>query len=157
MQKKVAVKLRVNLEADISTRDEDAFNIVGEIPGGAKTNEIVMIGAHFDSWHRRTGATDNGAGSAVMIEVMRILKALNLQLDRTVRIALWSGEEQGLSGPGVREGALRRPETMRLKPGAREVVGLLQSRQRKRQDPRRVPAGQRGNAADLRSVARTVP
>ena len=65
VQKKVAVKLRVNLQADISTRDEDAFNIVGEIPGSTKTDEIVMIGAHFDSWHTGTGATDNGAGSAV--------------------------------------------------------------------------------------------
>ncbi len=57
-----------------------------------------MIGAHFDSWHSGTGATDNGAGSAVMIEAMRILKTLNLPLDRTVRIGLWSGEEQGLFG-----------------------------------------------------------
>jgi len=74
------------------------LNIVGEIPGGAKKDEIVMIGAHFDSWHAGTGATDNGAGSAVMIEVMRILKALDLKLDRTVRIGLWSGEEEGLFG-----------------------------------------------------------
>ena len=57
-----------------------------------------MIGAHLDSWHGGTGATDNAAGSAVMIEVMRILKALNLRLDRTVRLGLWSGEEQGLLG-----------------------------------------------------------
>jgi Zn-dependent M28 family amino/carboxypeptidase len=57
-----------------------------------------MVGAHFDSWHAGTGATDNGTGSAVMIEVMRVLKALNLKLDRTVRIVLWSGEEQGLLG-----------------------------------------------------------
>ncbi|MGA2588854.1 MAG: M20/M25/M40 family metallo-hydrolase [Bryobacteraceae bacterium] len=71
---------------------------MGEIPGGNKKDEIVMIGAHYDSWHAGTGATDNGAGSAVMIEVMRILKALNLPMERTVRIALWSGEEQGLYG-----------------------------------------------------------
>jgi Zn-dependent M28 family amino/carboxypeptidase len=57
-----------------------------------------MIGAHFDSWHTGTGATDNGAGSAVMMEVMRVLKTLNLKMDRTVRIGLWSGEEQGLYG-----------------------------------------------------------
>lgn len=57
-----------------------------------------MMGAHLDSWHSGTGATDNGAGSAVMLEVMRVLKALNLKMDRTVRIALWSGEEQGLFG-----------------------------------------------------------
>ncbi len=95
---KVAAQLRVNLEADSSATNQEAFNIVGEIPGGAKKDELIMIGAHFDSWHSGTGATDNAAGSAVMIEVMRILKALNLKLDRTVRIALWSGEEQGLFG-----------------------------------------------------------
>ena len=95
---KIASQMRVTLEADSSASNQDAVNIVGEIPGGAKRDEVVMIGAHFDSWHSGTGATDNAAGSAVMIEVMRILKALNLKLDRTVRIALWSGEEQGLYG-----------------------------------------------------------
>ncbi len=82
----------------MSDRDVDGLNIIGEIPGGEKKDELVMIGAHFDSWHTGTGATDNGAGSAVMIEVMRILKALNLKMDRTVRIGLWSGEEEGLFG-----------------------------------------------------------
>jgi Zn-dependent M28 family amino/carboxypeptidase len=74
-----------------------------------------MIGAHFDSWHTGTGATDNGAGSAVMIEVMRILKTLGLRMDRTVRIGLWSGEEQGLFGSRayVRE-HLADPKTMHL-------------------------------------------
>jgi carboxypeptidase Q len=95
---KVAAQMRVTLDADSSSTNQDAFNIVGEIPGGAKKDELIMIGAHFDSWHSGTGATDNAAGSAVMIEVMRILKTLNLKLDRTVRIALWSGEEQGLFG-----------------------------------------------------------
>jgi len=98
VEKKLAMRVRLNVKADISDRDVDGTNIVGEIPGGANKDEIVMIGAHFDSWHMGTGATDNGAGSAVMIEVMRILKALNLKLDRTVRIGLWSGEEQGLFG-----------------------------------------------------------
>jgi hypothetical protein len=98
IDKKIPVKVRASLQADISRNDEDGYNVVGEIPGGAKKDEVVMIGAHFDSWHSGTGATDNGAGSAVMIEVMRILKTLNLKLDRTVRIALWSGEEQGLFG-----------------------------------------------------------
>jgi len=98
LEKKTPVKVRVELNADLSREDVDAFNIVGEIPGGAKAGEVVMAGAHFDSWHAGTGATDNGTGSAVMIEVVRILKALNLKMDRTVRIALWSGEEQGLLG-----------------------------------------------------------
>jgi carboxypeptidase Q len=97
-EKKIPVIVRLNLQAEISNRNEDTFNITGEIPGGAKPDEVVMVGAHLDSWHSGTGATDNGAGSAVMIEVMRILKALNLKLDRTVRIALWSGEEEGLLG-----------------------------------------------------------
>ncbi len=97
-EKKVPVKVRLNLQAEISRGDEDGYNVIGEIPGGAKKDEVVMIGAHLDSWHSGTGATDNAAGSAVMIEVMRVLKTLNVKLDRTVRIALWSGEEQGLLG-----------------------------------------------------------
>jgi carboxypeptidase Q len=114
-QKEIAPKVRVNLQADISSQDQDTYNVVGEIPGGAKKDELVMIGAHLDSWHSGTGATDNAAGSAVMIEVIRILKALNLKLDRTVRIALWSGEEQGLLGSKayVKE-HFGDPETMKL-------------------------------------------
>ena len=98
LAKKQPVKLRVNLKATASDKDVDSFNIIGEIPGGAKKDEVIMIGAHFDSWHGGTGATDNGAGSAVMIEVMRILQALNLKMERTVRIGLWTGEEEGLLG-----------------------------------------------------------
>jgi carboxypeptidase Q len=97
LETKTKVELEVNLQAK-STENADPYNLIGEIPGGAKKDEVVMLGAHFDSWHSGTGATDNGAGSAVMLEVVRILKALNLKMDRTVRIALWSGEEQGLLG-----------------------------------------------------------
>ncbi len=97
VQKNTPPRVRLNLKATTAA-EVDGMNIIGEIPGGAKKDEYVMIGAHFDSWHTGTGATDNGAGSAVMIEVMRILKALNLKLDRSVRIALWGGEEQGLMG-----------------------------------------------------------
>jgi len=71
---------------------------VAEIPGGAKADEVVMVGAHLDSWHAGTGATDNASGCAVAMEAVRILKALDLKLDRTVRLALWSGEEQGIFG-----------------------------------------------------------
>ena len=115
VEKKLPVAIRLNLKAAVSDRDVDGLNIIGEIPGGEKKDEIVMIGAHFDSWHSGTGATDNGAGSAVMIEVMRILKALNLKLDRTVRIGLWGGEEQGLFGSRayVKE-HFADPKTMRL-------------------------------------------
>ena len=99
LDKKEPVKIQVELEAVASERDVNGTNIVGEIVGtGPKKDEVVMIGAHFDSWHGGTGATDNAAGSAVMLEVMRILKTLNVKLDRTVRIGLWSGEEQGLFG-----------------------------------------------------------
>jgi carboxypeptidase Q len=98
MEKKISVKLRLNLQADSPSGNVDSYNVTGEIPGGAKKDELVMVGAHLDSWHSGTGATDNAAGSAVMIETVRILKTLNLNLDRTVRIALWSGEEQGLLG-----------------------------------------------------------
>jgi carboxypeptidase Q len=94
----IPVKLEFDIRARFGDREEESFNIVGEIPGGSKKDEVVMIGGHFDSWHGATGATDNGTGSSVAIEAMRILKSLNVQMDRTVRIALWSGEEEGLLG-----------------------------------------------------------
>jgi Zn-dependent M28 family amino/carboxypeptidase len=98
LENKTPVQMQVNLKARISDTAADAYNLSAEIPGGSKKDQIVMVGAHFDSWHTGTGATDNAAGSAVMMEVVRILKALDLKMDRTVRIALWSGEEEGLLG-----------------------------------------------------------
>jgi Zn-dependent M28 family amino/carboxypeptidase len=86
VEKKVPARVRLSLKATTSDRDVDGLNIIGEVPGGEKKDEIVMAGAHFDSWHSGTGATDNGAGSAVMIEVMRILKALNLKFDQSVLV-----------------------------------------------------------------------
>jgi carboxypeptidase Q len=126
VDKKVPVKVRVNMEAEISKDNKDGQNIVGEIPGGAKKDEIIMIGGHFDSWHTGTGATDNGAGSAVMIEAMRILKTLNLKLDRTVRIALWSGEEEGLLGSKayVKE-HFGDPDTMKLTEAHAKLSGYF--------------------------------
>jgi carboxypeptidase Q len=126
LDKKIPVKLRLNLQADCSDRNADSYNVVGEIPGGAKKDELIMIGAHLDSWHSGTGATDNAAGSAVMIEVMRILKTLNLKLDRTVRIALWSGEEQGLFGSKayVKE-HFGDPETMKLSASHASLSGYF--------------------------------
>jgi Zn-dependent M28 family amino/carboxypeptidase len=97
-EKGVTVKVEVEVQAQFHRENLDSINVVGEIPGGAKADELVMIGAHLDSVDTGLGATDNAAGSAVMLEVMRILKALNLKLDRTVRIVLWGGEEQGLLG-----------------------------------------------------------
>ena len=91
----------VNLEFDIAakfTEPGDSFNVTAEIPGTNPDAGVVMLGAHFDSWTGGTGATDNGAGSAVSMEVMRILKKLDLKMARTVRLALWTGEEQGSRG-----------------------------------------------------------
>jgi len=94
----VPVKLSFDIKTQFDTSNTDSFNVIAEIPGATKPNELVMVGGHFDSWHMGTGATDNGAGSAVAMEVMRILKSLNLKMDRTVRMALWGGEEEGLLG-----------------------------------------------------------
>jgi carboxypeptidase Q len=92
------VRLEVSVQNRLLDEDRNAYNTLADIPGGDKADEVVMIGAHLDSWHGGTGATDNGAGTVVMMEAMRILKTLNLPLRRTVRIGLWSGEEQGLLG-----------------------------------------------------------
>jgi carboxypeptidase Q len=94
----VPVKLTFDIKTKFDTSDTDSFNVVAEIPGATKPDEVVMLGGHFDSWHMGTGSTDNGVGSAVSMEVMRLLKSLNLKMDRTVRVALWGGEEQGLFG-----------------------------------------------------------
>lgn len=95
------VPVRVELNVEVSTREEtqpNGFNVIAEIPGTDKADEIVLVGAHFDSWHGATGATDNGTGSAAMMEVLRIFKATGLQPRRTVRIGLWGAEENGLVG-----------------------------------------------------------
>ena len=102
IQKGIPVTLEVNAKVAF-TPDTGSFNIVGDIPGtdARLKDEVVMLGAHFDSWAGGTGATDNAAGSAIMLEAMRILKTLNLPMKRTVRIGLWTGEEQGLIGSNV--------------------------------------------------------
>ena len=94
----VPVRLELNVQNRFVDGDRTERNAFAEIPGTDKADELVMIGAHFDSWHSGTGATDNGAGSVIMMEAMRILKATGLPMRRTVRIGLWSGEEQGLIG-----------------------------------------------------------
>ena len=96
--------VKVEIEANVKTRfyndDLKGYNVIAEIPGTdpALKDEVVMLGGHLDSWHAATGATDNAAGCSVMLEAIRILKALGVQPRRTIRIALWSGEEQGLFG-----------------------------------------------------------
>ena len=97
IQKGSRVKLEMNLEANFFD-GQPGMNIVGEIPGTDLKDDVVMVGGHFDSWHGGTGATDNGTGSASCIEAMRILKTLGVKPRRTIRIALWGGEEEGLLG-----------------------------------------------------------
>ncbi len=111
LDRKVPVELEINVVNKFYDADTQ-WNTIAEIPGTDKKDEIVMLGAHLDSWHTGTGATDNGAGSAVMMEAMRILKALNVKPRRTIRIALWTGEEQGLLGSRayVREHFGSRPQ-----------------------------------------------
>ncbi len=92
------VRMSVNLEVQFHEEDLMGYNTLAEIPGTDLREEVVMLGGHLDSWHGGTGATDNAAGVAVAMEAVRILKALNLQPRRTIRVALWSGEEQGLFG-----------------------------------------------------------
>jgi carboxypeptidase Q len=108
----VATRLEVNVQNRWQNPDRREYNVTAELPGTDLARQVVMIGAHYDSWHSGTGATDNGAGSVVMMEAMRILRALNLPLRRTVRIALWSGEEQGLIGSRryVRQHAAELPD-----------------------------------------------
>jgi Zn-dependent M28 family amino/carboxypeptidase len=93
-------KLKMAVDLQVRYHDDDcmAYNTVADLPGTDLKDEIVMCGAHMDSWHSGTGATDNGAGVAAMMEAVRILATLKLPMRRTVRIGLWSGEEQGLMG-----------------------------------------------------------
>jgi carboxypeptidase Q len=94
------VEVRVNLKTRYLDTDRNGYNVVAEIPGRhpALKDEVVMIGAHLDSWHSAPGATDNADGAAVVLEAMRILSAIGARPHRTIRVALWGGEEQGLLG-----------------------------------------------------------
>ena len=98
IQRGAPVQLEFNVSAKYHDQDLMSHNVIAEIPGTDLKDEIVMLGAHFDSWHSGTGATDNAAGSAVCMEALRILQTLGLKPRRTIRIGLWSGEEQGLLG-----------------------------------------------------------
>ena len=92
------VQMKVDLETQFYDQDLMAYNTIAEIPGTDKADEIVMVGGHMDSWHSGTGATDNGAGVAAAMEAVRIIQALGLKPRRTIRVGLWSGEEQALYG-----------------------------------------------------------
>ena len=129
---KVAVELEIDLRTRFHAEDRRAYNTISEIPGSDRNGEVVLLGAHLDSWHTGTGATDNAAGSAVMMEAARILKSLGIAPKRTIRVALWSGEEQGLLGArayveqhyAVREKP-KDPEQARLPVWARTEKGKL--------------------------------
>jgi carboxypeptidase Q len=98
LAEKKDVELEVNVKNNFYDDAMTQWDTIAEIPGTDKKDEIVMLGAHLDSWHSGTGATDNGAGTVVMMEAVRILKAIGIKPRRTIRIGLWSGEEQGLLG-----------------------------------------------------------
>jgi carboxypeptidase Q len=98
----LADNTEVVLEFDILNRvypeGKTSYNTIAEIPGSDKADEVIMLGGHLDSWHAATGATDNAIGCAIMMEAARILKSIGVKPRRTIRVALWSGEEQGLLG-----------------------------------------------------------
>jgi carboxypeptidase Q len=119
LKNNMPVKMDVEVKTQFQTADTKGYNVIAEIPGTDKNlkDEIVMLGGHLDSWHGATGATDNAAGSAVMMEAVRILKALGIQPRRTIRIALWSGEEEGIFGSkGYVKKTFGDPATMQLLP-----------------------------------------
>ncbi len=118
LEHKIPVKVELNIQAQFHDEaDANGFNVIGDIPGSDPSGEIVMIGAHLDSGPSATGATDNGTGSAAVMEAARILQAIGVKPRRTIRIALWGGEEQGYAGARayVRD-HLADVKTMQLKP-----------------------------------------
>jgi len=94
----IPVVLRINIHNEFYPAGRTVYNVVGELPGTDKADEVVMNGGHFDSWNPATGATDNAAGGSVAVEALRLIHSLNLPHRRTIRVALWSGEEEGLYG-----------------------------------------------------------
>ncbi len=125
VEKKVPVRLEVELQAQFHD-NADGVNVVANLPGGKKKDEVVMVGAHLDSWQSAPGATDDAAGCAVMMEAVRILTALNLKMDRTVRIGLWDAEEQGLIGSREYvKGHFADRETMAVKPEHAKLAGYF--------------------------------
>jgi hypothetical protein len=98
LQDKTPVKLEFDIRSRIVPDGVTSYNVVGEIAGSDKKDEVIMLGGHLDSWHSATGATDNAVGCATMMEAARILKAIGVKPRRTIRVACWGGEEQGLLG-----------------------------------------------------------
>jgi carboxypeptidase Q len=127
LERKMEVEVEIDVKAAFHEQDTNGYNVVADLPGTDKKGELVMVGAHLDSWHPGTGATDNAAGSAVMMEVMRILKAIDAKPRRTVRIGLWGGEEQGFLGSRayVNEHFASRPEPK--EPGPEEMPSYMRN------------------------------
>ncbi len=98
LQRGLAVKVEIEIRNRLGDKPEKASNVLGEIPGSDLKDEVVMLGAHFDSWHASPNAADNASGCAVALEAVRILRAIGAKPRRTIRVALWGGEEQGLYG-----------------------------------------------------------
>jgi hypothetical protein len=120
LQKNIPVKLEINIQTRFHEDDLNGYNVIAEIPGTDPRlkEELVMLGGHLDSWHSGTGTTDNAAGCSVAMEAVRILKAIGAQPRRTIRLALWGGEEQGLLGSrGYVAQHFADRATMQLKPG----------------------------------------
>ena len=135
LRAKVPVTLELNIETRFGGDHEHCFNTIAEIPGTDPKlkDEVVMVGGHLDSWISGTGATDNGAGTVVAMEVMRVLNALHIKPRRTIRIALWTGEEQGLLGSrgytAQHFGTMPRstePDQMRIPEFARRVTAPIE-------------------------------
>ena len=131
MERLIRHNVPVTMEIEIQNNFFDSpkvYNVIGEIPGTDKNlkNEVVLIGAHIDSWNGGTGSADNGSGCIVMMEAMRILKSLDAAPKRTIRIALWGGEEQGLNGSrGYVEKYLVDPQTRAHKPDWDKFAGYF--------------------------------
>jgi carboxypeptidase Q len=118
LERDIPVTIEMNVENRFHDDPQNTYNILADIPGTDKADEIVLLGGHWDSWHGGTGAADNAAGFVAMMEAMRILKASGLKMRRTVRVALWDGEEQGLLGSRAYvNDFLADRTTMALKPG----------------------------------------
>jgi carboxypeptidase Q len=116
LARNIPVSLQVNIDAEFPDQHAQGMNVIANLAGKRKSKEVVMMGAHLDSWHSSTGATDNAAGVAIVMEAMRILKQLDLKLDRSVRVGLWDAEEQGhLGSRAYVKNHYGDPITMRLK------------------------------------------
>ena len=124
----IPVEVEMETKTHFQTQDLKGYNVVAEIPGTDKKlkSEVVMLGGHLDSWHAATGATDNAAGCAVMMEAVRILKATGLKPRRTIRVALWGEEEEGLHGSrNYVKNHFADPATMQLKPDHEKLAAYF--------------------------------